>query len=296
MHLSFEPIQISAQHRYQSYFSSCPEVTSDYSFINLWGWAEEYGLSWAWTKDLVWIKQSNPEEIFWAPIGPWKTINWQNCLNSLNPSMHFTRIPQYLSDLWKNTLDTQLQIREARKHWDYIYDIQDLIHLNGNRFHKKKNLVNQFNKKYHWVYLPLDLKLIENALRMQEEWCVWRDCPSSIALSSENRTIKRILSNWEQFSNIMGGAILIDEKLIAYTVAEPLAPDTLLIHFEKANSNFKGSYQAINQIFLQSLDAEYKFVNREQDLDDDRLRQAKLSYHPSKFLKKFHVYFNHLNQ
>ena len=81
----------------------------------------------------------------------------------------------------------------------------------------------------------------------------------------------------------------MDQAIAAYTVAERLTNDMLLNHFEKASPMYKGGYQAINQMFLSRTRGEFKTVNREQDLDDEGLRQAKLSYHPSGFLKKYQV-------
>ena len=63
----------------------------------------------------------------------------------------------------------------------------------------------------------------------------------------------------------------------------------LVIHFEKGNPDYKGVYQTINQMFLETLSGRYPTVNREQDLDDPGLRKAKLSYHPIGFQKKFKV-------
>jgi hypothetical protein len=88
----------------------------------------------------------------------------------------------------------------------------------------------------------------------------------------------------------MGGLLRVAGRLVAYTVAERLATDTLLIHFEKGNPNFKGVYQAINQAFLaHNAEAAIRWVNREQDLGDEGLRRAKLSYHPETFVKKYEV-------
>ena len=76
MTLQFEPIHLDRQDDYARHFSKCPQKASDYSFVNLWGWAEEYGLRWAWQDRLVWIKQTRPEALYWAPVGPWNAIDW----------------------------------------------------------------------------------------------------------------------------------------------------------------------------------------------------------------------------
>ena len=81
----------------------------------------------------------------------------------------------------------------------------------------------------------------------------------------------------------------MEDFISAFTVAEKLDKDTLLIHFEKGCPQYKGIYQAINNIFLSNIDAMYQTVNREQDLGDNGLRKAKESYHPVDFVKKYNV-------
>lgn len=44
------------------------------------------------------------------------------------------------------------EIIEARHMHDYIYLQKDLSTLAGNRFHQKRNHVNNFEKKYNWTY------------------------------------------------------------------------------------------------------------------------------------------------
>jgi hypothetical protein len=61
------------------------------------------------------------------------------------------------------------------------------------------------------------------------------------------------------------------------------------IHFEKASDAIKGSYQFINQAFAQTLPRYFTHINREQDLGDEGLRQAKMTYRPSGFVKKYRV-------
>jgi hypothetical protein len=90
----------------------------------------------------------------------------------------------------------------------------------------------------------------------------------------------------------MGGAILVDQKMVAYTVAEKTSEDTLIIHFEKGDPEYKGVYQAINQMFFEHSGKNCATVNREQDLDDEGLRKAKLSYNPVGFPTKYDVVFS----
>ena len=297
MTLKFLPLShissLERQSVYRNILAACPQIASDYSFVNIWGWAEAYGLEWAWENDLVWIRQTLPEILYWAPVGPWNTINWQARLTThFQHSARFIRVPDVLLSLWYQTVEFHLEVEELRGHWDYVYAVSDLVDLKGNRYHKKKNLLNQFLKKYDFTFSAFDPALVTQALSMQTDWCEWRDCESSETLSSENRAIERILTNWDSLEGVIGGAIIIDQRLVAYTVAEPLTKDMVVIHFEKGNPEITGSYQAINQMFLQSRSGQFQKVNREQDIDDPGLRQSKLSYHPAEFIKKFSVYFS----
>jgi len=288
---NFEPINLNKQNEYLDKFYQCPQKSSDYSFSNLYGWSDEYGLYWAWSDDVVWIKQTIPDEVFWAPIGPWQDIDWLRCFDkNFDESITFLRIPEELFRIWEKNIENRLRRENERAHWDYIYDVKELIELKGNRFHKKKNLVNQFKKNYNYQYVPFDTKMIDMALAMQEDWCTWRDCESSEALSAENRVISRILDNWKTIYGLTGGALLVGQEMVAYTIAEHLSPDTIVIHFEKGNPDYKGAYQAINQMFLEHYGKQFDFVNREQDLGDEGLRKAKLSYHPVDFVKKNRVF------
>jgi len=290
MSLIFEPITLDKQKKYLEHFAVCSQKASDYSFVNLWGWAEEYGLCWAWSDNLVWIKQTVPAELYWAPVGLWEDVDWKRCFDEyFNERIIFNRIPENLLQIWTDRSENLISTEETRGHWDYLYSTTELIELKGKRFHKKKNLLNQFRKKYDFEYVPFGVDMIDRALAMQEDWCTWRDCESSDALSSENRAISKILSSWRKIQGLTGGAIIVDQKMAAYTIAESLAEDTLVIHFEKGNQEYKGVYQAINQMFLKHSEKRFKFINREQDLDDEGLRKAKLSYNPIDFLKKYRV-------
>jgi len=292
MGLEFTPIDLARKKEYLDRLALCGQVASDYSFVNVWGWADEYGLAWAWDDELVWIRQSLPHEAYWAPVGNWSAVDWPDRLAPFSGGdSKFIRVPETLAAMWATAMGGRVRSEEQRGQWDYLYRREDLVALRGNRLQKKKNLVNQFVKKYEFDYRPFGVKQIDHAMAMQEDWCTWRDCESSEVLAAENRAILRVMDHWSELSPLLGGALFVNQIIVAYTLAEPLREDTLLIHFEKGCPDYKGVYQAINQMFLEHAADAYTWVNREQDLDNEGLRKAKLSYQPADFLKKSKISF-----
>ncbi len=284
--LEFSAITLERQEEYLALLRATPQVTSDYSFVNLWSWAEEHGLEWAWADGLVWIRQSRPALAYWAPVGPWSTIDWRMMMPRLTGA-HLIRIPENLALRMVHN-HPRARIRTMRHHWDYLYSLPELVALSGNRFHAKKNLLRQFHNTYLWRYHPLNEELIECVLLMQDQWCAWRNCEESAELAAEDRVIAKVLKAYTALPALMGGVLLVDARVVAFTVAEPLPAASLLIHFEKGMGSYKGVYQAMNREFLAAQQG-FSLVNREQDLGDEGLRQAKLSYHPVGFLRKYEL-------
>ncbi|MFZ1987082.1 MAG: phosphatidylglycerol lysyltransferase domain-containing protein, partial [Desulfatitalea sp.] len=149
MPLTFEPIRLERQEQYRDKLSQCGQIASDYSFINLWGWGEEYGLEWAWQEEWVWIRQTKPQPALWAPVGDWRQVDWATALKAAGAvADRIVRVPETLVNVLAAFSDPARPPAESRNHWDYLYSLQELVELKGNRFHKKKNLLNQFLNTY----------------------------------------------------------------------------------------------------------------------------------------------------
>lgn len=286
MGLDFTPVALARQDEYRARLQQTPQVSADYSFVNLWAWAEEYGLTWAWEDDLVWIRQAVPRQVFWAPVGDWTKVDWVRRMRKFQ-DQDFVRLPETLAVRMVHS-HPQARIKASRPQWEYLYSVPELIALAGNRFHAKQNLLRQFQSSYIWRYQPLSEELISLVLEMQDQWCVWRNCDASPALAAEDRAIAKILGSYRSLPGLMGGVLWADLRVIAFTVAEALPGEVLVVHFEKGMGEYKGIYQAINHEFL-STHREYGLVNREQDLGNEGLRKAKMSYNPVDFLRKYEL-------
>jgi len=183
-------------------------------------------------------------------------------------------------------LSERYRVFPDRDNWDYIYLSSDLADLPGDKYHSKRNFVTRCLADHKCEYAKLDASVVNDCLQLQTEWCNLRQCGSVPSLEAENRAIKTIFDRYPQL-NVFGGAVYVDDKLEAFTLAEPLNRETAVIHFEKANPQIVGLYQLINQWFCQNVLRTFTFVNREQDLGIPGLRKAKLSYHPHHILEKY---------
>ena len=131
MTLEFEPIQLEKQQDYTKLLALCPQVASDYSFFNLWAWAEDYGLQWAWDDKLIWIKQTYPETVFWAPVGPWETVEWKKWFGNDNSRrLRFIRVPEKLAEIWRKNMGDLAAIAEERTTPEWVS--RDVNNLKGS--------------------------------------------------------------------------------------------------------------------------------------------------------------------
>ena len=293
MHESaFTPLSLQDQERILEQYRKWPEKPSDYTFVNLWCWREVYGLERAFVNNMVVLRQTRPHTRYWSPMGDPEDPAMRELLERAPIGTEFTRVPEFLARRWQELLPGIFSVEEAREHWDYLYLVQDLAHLAGRKFHKKKNLVNQFVKRFDFTYVDLDDAGVEQAMELQSDWCLWRDCEEHETLADENQAIINAFTDWNRLKGLMGGGLVVEGKMVAYTVAEALDDHTLVIHFEKACPSYPGAYQTINQRFLRKrgeMGEGFVKVNREQDLGEEGLRTAKLSYHPVDFVRKFRV-------
>jgi len=197
------------------------------------------------------------------------------------PEIH--RVPEVLAQRYASALS--LEVLEDRANSDYVYRTESLINLSGRKYHRKRNHLKQFRKRYSYHYQTLNDDWIEACLELEEQWCRLRSCVENPALLNEEQAIREALLHYHQL-DCQGAAIVVDEKVVAFSLGEPLNPDTALIHLEKADPEFSGSYAVINQEFCQNAWSDFTYTNREQDLGESGLRQSKLSYYPDHLSNK----------
>ena len=200
-------------------------------------------------------------------------------------------VPFHMVEIIKEAVP-ELSWKDDRPNYDYIYLTQDLIDLKGRDFHSKKNHLNYFKKTFDYEYVKLTSDMADDAMRFIDEFNKRKEVPASEMelLKMEEEAMEDVFVNLEKVG-YEAGAILIDDKIEALAIGGRLGNKMITEHVEKANVNFRGLYQAINNEFCKSTASWAKYINREEDMGIPNLRKAKLSYRPVKLLEKYIGYF-----
>lgn len=192
----------------------------------------------------------------------------------------------------------EFTFKADRDHADYIYLREKLVTLSGKKLQSKRNHSNRFRKLYpHFIYKPLTKDLIPQCLELEKQWRVVskNDTPEISAdedLSGEFRSMVRAFHRWDKLG-LSGGTIWVDDHLVAFTFGCPINKETFDICVEKADIRYEGAFAVINQEFAAHIPQTYTYINREEDLGREGLRQAKLSYKPHLLLEKYAVMEKH---
>lgn len=286
----FIPISLDHREALSTHLRAHPPLASEYTFTNLYAWGEVAGYHLCrYGAGFLIRKGSGAEMAFLQPLvvddplGAVRACHAYLREQGAIPAIHRVGEDFLARAYWAAAGITK---QENRDDFDYVYDVPALIELAGPKFHDKKNLLHQFQRKFAYQYRTLTSALVEECLTFQHHWCEDRECDKHEGLFRENCAVHRMLSRFAALQ-LLGGIIEVDGQVVAMELGERLNDDTLVIHVEKAKGSLPGVYQAINREFLAHEGAGFRFVNREQDLGLPGLRKAKESYNPVRLVRKY---------
>ena len=293
-----------------SYFDGYDYESSGHTLIANYIWRNTHHISWQIIGDYLCIGalgELDPEEdkqyFMSFPLTRTGTYDLDSLKKTLltaqkmfrkrGQNLNMSLIPQslvhYLTEIFP---EESLYIEHTRDEDDYIYLREDLVKLSGRKLHQKKNHLNYFLKNYAFTYeeatpemVPEIMAYIEskNEYKMGETPEDWKEI-----LELETEAIRELLKFVGK--GLLTGVIRIDGKIEAVTLGEfakTNSHETVLVHVEKADDRFRGLYQAINNEFCKRLPEDTIYVNREEDMGLENLRQTKTSYKPVKMGEKY---------
>jgi hypothetical protein len=218
---------------------------------------------------------------FLQPIGENRIIETiKTCLSS---APRLSRIPESFAEKYC----CEFRCEPDRNNFDYVYLAEDLIQLKGKKYDGRRNRIRKFEKNHSYRYLKLSAQHLADCRRLLEGWFKEKQSNAGM-ISAQKDAIIEALTYFETL-DLVGCAIEVEGQIEAFSIGEKFNQDTAVIHIEIVNPVYDGLSQLINREFIKNAWADYKFINREQDLGIPGLRRAKSSYYPHHLVKKYNI-------
>ena len=278
---NFKSIHLNDKKIIQGYADKFKPLSCEYSFANIYCWQETYHNIWSIYDSRLVIydsgnrfsflplgKEMTPKELFYFSLDMKK--RGLGTKIGIVPLQYLEKYPE---------IKQFYHVIKERNSAEYIYSVKNLTDLKGPKLHKKRNLISQFRRAYpDYSVKRMSGKFKEKAKTLADE--IYNSHERFLpGIENEQIALMKAFDDFEEIG-LEGLVLTLGNDLTAFSIFSPLNHDTYDIHFEKSCYKFKGVAQAINHETAKYLKGKCKYLNREQDLGIQGLRQAKMSYEP----------------
>jgi RimJ/RimL family protein N-acetyltransferase len=292
--MELKPLTEADLETIRPYLAFSHERFNDYTIGSVYMWRHSYQIEFAIVEETLIVKEEyQPGKFaFLFPVGQ----HVEAALEAIDAySLAHHELPAFYATAEKDHV--LLMAHYCHFHclsdrgWsDYLYLLSDLRDLPGKKYDSKRHNAHRFWKdnpsaEYH-VLEAKDLPLFndfETAFLAENEG---RD------ISKEEFELAREMLAKFEIIPAKVGYFTLNGKVIGFTLGE-VEGDTVFLHVEKALHAYPGIYQALESRYLQDFPSEVVYVNREEDVNNPGLREAKLQLHPTALLDK--VFFETLS-
>ena len=268
--------------------------SADYNFGNIFIWDRYYRQLICRFGDRMLTKlryEGSPAFVF--PIGSGPLRPAVEALREFADSRGYPLVIRGITAGHREQLEAEypgrFRFEPETKNFDYIYRAEKLATYAGKSMHGKKNHCNRFEAEHDWRFVPLTRELIPGCLDMMVVWNEENRDRLDSSIRYEHDALIRAFAAYERLG-LEGGVLYADEKIVGFSLGEMASSDTFDVHFEKAEIAMNGAYPMVCRELTRMLMDKYPalaYMNREDDMGLDALRQSKLSYKPEYLLEKY---------
>jgi hypothetical protein len=297
LNVEFIPVELNHYRILSEFLKKYPQPLSGYTMATLTAWNPSYHYEWAFAEPETLIISYMPDvgtqRQLLQPVGPVSpklshkliegAVTLPYALKFINVSGRFLKINRKLLK--------SFSVREDRSYSNYLYRTDALARLRGRKYAKKRNLLSQASSLYTWTCTALTAGQIDACFEVLDSIENEEQPVIEGMLAREIAALKYTLDHFEELGQ-QGLLIFVDDVPVAFSIFEAIGPKTVAIHFERALRRFKGLYQVINLETARVIAVQgFEYINREEDLGDPGLRDAKSSYRPIRIIPSYKLKF-----
>lgn len=301
--MKFKKIQKQDKQKIYELYAKQKTWGTEYSMVTLFHWLKDFNVEVAVGDDYVCYRlYMDGKLLYFPPLAP----NRKRCSQLLDKlidmgAKHFAEVTDAtLAEFCKRNFN----IKPNRDMAEYVYTADSLINLSGKPLHSKRNHIAQFKKNFQYSFVDYIYKYRQDIEALFDYW-IDEKLNAFQELSDDEKLLKQIekdefiksttieknaildiLDNLEYY-NCFADVLIVDDKIIGLAIGEVLPTKVGAVYFEKADTRYDGVYAMLNNLFATKHFQDVKLINRQEDLGDDGLRKAKLSYKPKYIYTKY---------
>lgn len=184
-----------------------------------------------------------------------------------------------------------------KKEQDYLYDREALVRLAGDCYKAKRWACNRFVREHrndHVRLEPYRSSDLDDCLALFDRWkkqhaghraSFERQDEDEMMLEDAASAHRRALEDFMALG-LTGRVVRVGGRIVGYTFGYPLRTNIFCVLLEAADREITGLSAYLYREFCREMSG-YAIIHAMDDSGLDRLRAAKLSYHPSKILTSY---------
>lgn len=290
----FKKLTLDDRHIIEEFVKQHPPY-SDFNFTSLWCWNTNDTTMYSYlNKNLVFkMTDYSSNEVIYSLLGH----------NSLSDTLKKVVLYSKAKGIYSLKFIPEELVLEANKmefafeedmdHHDYVYNIDDIISLNGSSYKIKRKKYNKFIRENDFQLRVVNLGnvLIQNEIkRLLIEWRKFKPGENNQDFDDYKKEEKAISRSMQlaKYANLLCVAIFLNDKMVGFSISEKIHRDYYMAHFQKTHLSYKGMYE---YLFVETAKVwaklGCKYINCQQDIGIQGLRLAKKEWNPTKYLKKY---------
>jgi hypothetical protein len=281
----FKPVGLEDQDVFKEYLEREPAEVCELAFANIFIWKDSERPRWTILNGAlcVLVEPDFEDPYVLPPLGGERRP--ETIAACLRHAPRLSRVPGSFVERF----GAGFKVEEDPGNFDYIYSRQELAELKGKKFDGKRNRIRKFESTFahQFEYHLLTRADVPGCFRLLEDWFEEKRNGDPY-MRAERTAIIQALASFERL-DLRGGVVKVGGRVEAFTMGGRLTPDMAVIPIEIANPGLVGLAQWINREFVSREGGGFTFINREQDMDVEGLRKAKLSYQPVRLVKKYNL-------
>jgi hypothetical protein len=284
--LEFSPLKPQDHQLLDEFLDRYPQPLTGYTLPSLAAWTPFFHYEWVFAEPetllISYVFHPDPHRNLLQPVGLLASQTAQMILDRAGGLSYALKMAGVSARFIKRNPNfaKSFTIREDRALSNYIYKTSSLAHLRGRKYARKRNLLSQASGLYTWSCRILDARLVDSCFEVLDSIVEEENPRIEGMLARELAALEYTLRHFDELQQ-QGLLITIDNRPVAFSIFEAINPKTVAIHFERALRSYKGLYQVINWETAKIIASQgFEYINREEDLGDPGLRDAKLSYNP----------------